>query len=265
MTVEMNMGTPARPMNEAEIRNVQEAQFSQYTFPYHHIPHFLPDGTGTRIQLLGWGFEYLCSQRDMKETVEGLNPKSVLEVGCGDGGMIGALDRSIPRRMGVDVCKEAIAFAKAFFSDVEFSAMDAAEVQETFDVVMAVEVLEHIPDHSVSRFLRILADRTKTGGHVFLSVPSNNIPLKEKHFRHYDEQRLRSELQASGVPLEIISLRHLYRPTRLAALYQKLTNNRLWSGELHPLRRLVWDHTWRAARTATKHDSRHLVAVMVKR
>ena len=262
MSATMDLPDPLQ--DTTRIRDVQEAQFSQYSFPYHHISGFLPDGTGSRLKLLDWGFEYLCSQRDMKQTVESLQPQSVLEVGCGDGGMIGALNRSIPRLVGVDVCKEAIAFAQAFHADIEFSAMDAADVTESFDVVMAVEVLEHIPDPLVARFLRVLSDRAKSGGHVFLSVPSSNIPVKEKHFRHYDEQRLRAELEAAGVPLKIKELRYLFRPTRLLACYRKLTCNRWWTGELHPLRRWIWKHTWRAAQGATKSNARHVIALLSK-
>lgn len=61
-------------------------------------------------------------------------------------------------------------------------AVDASKLNETFDVVTAIEVLEHIPDGEVGRFLRTLADRKHKRGPVSCCVTKINkerLSLKE--------------------------------------------------------------------------------------
>ena len=243
----------------------RDIQNKRYSYPYHHIPHFLEDGTAMRVRSLIWGFDYLCCLKDTKETVERWNPSSVLDVGCGDGAIIASLSTNIKKRVGVDLCKEAIQFARGFSPDIEFHVIDAADLKETFDVVMAVEVLEHIPDHEVTSFLDILSRRTKPGGHIYISVPSNNVPVNKKHFRHYDPGLLKNELQAAAIPFDILELRHFGSPARFEALYKRLTSNRLWTGEMHPLRRYIWKTVWAKARNPDPKTARHVIACLKKR
>ena len=157
-----------------------------YEFPYHHIPYFDGNGYGRRYRDLQWGFEYLCYLKYAKEIVESLRPSSVLDVGCGTGRFIGLLGDSIHRKVGVDLSERAIAFAKAFHAatkdaGIDFHATDASCIAGDFDVVTAIEVLEHIPDAEVPGFLQTLMSRAKSGGHVLLSVPTTNCPLNRKH------------------------------------------------------------------------------------
>jgi 2-polyprenyl-3-methyl-5-hydroxy-6-metoxy-1,4-benzoquinol methylase len=242
-----------------------QIQNKQYSYPYHHIPHFLEDGTAIRIRTLHWGFGYLSCLKEAKETVESWNPSSVLDVGCGDGAILASLSPDIKKRVGVDLCEEAIRFAQGFSPDLEFHVMNAAELQETFDVVMAVEVLEHIPDHEVIGFLRILSERTKPGGYIYLSVPSNNIPVNKKHFRHYDPDLLKEEIQAAEIQFDIISLRYFGSPARFEEVYERLTNNRLWIGEIHPLRRYIWKKVWSNAKSPNSKTARHIIMCLKKR
>ncbi len=105
--------------------------------------------------------------------VNGLAPSSILEVGCGEGYMLDALARGgvTAKLHGVDFSEPAIADARARLGErAELEARDARELADDgrqFDLVMMLEVLEHIPDPA--QMLPILERLTR--GHLLLSVP----------------------------------------------------------------------------------------------
>jgi 2-polyprenyl-3-methyl-5-hydroxy-6-metoxy-1,4-benzoquinol methylase len=237
-------------------------QENQYTFPYHHICYLDARNVGRTRRHLSWGLEYLCYQRHVQDLVQRLRPGSVLEVGCGDGFFIGQLDASIRRRVGVDLSERAISFAKAFAPSVEFRAIDVDAMTETFDVVAAIEVLEHIEDGEVGRFLRGLARRTKTGGAVVITVPTTNVPLVPKHHRHYDLGLLERQLEKSQAPLAVTNVEYIFRPTQVLRAYLGLTHNRVWSGEIRILERLAWQYVWDHLRVATSKTGSHMVVTL---
>ena len=200
-------------------------QDDKYHFPYHYIPYFDDNGVGVRSRTLFWGLEYLCYLAHIKELAYSLNPSSVLDVGCGDGFFVGMLDHGIVRRVGVDLSERAIRFAQAFHPDVKVRAVDACEPDEVFDLVVAIEVLEHVPDNQAGKFLRTLAERTSVGGHVILSVPTTVIPLKlnKKHYRHYDFELFKEQLASSEAQLEMVRVDYVYRSSRIIELCRRLS------------------------------------------
>lgn len=239
-------------------------QANQYIFPYHHIPHIDQDGYGSRCRYWKWGYEYLCYQLHIRDIVLKLAPLSVLDAGCGDGAFIGSLKDTVKTLAGCDPVQRAIQFAKAFNPQVEFYTSQVERVPGTFDVVAAIEVLEHLPPENVSHFLRSLAAKTRPGGHIVLSVPTTVMPLNPKHYRHYDMPTLKTELSAADVPLKIVLFEYVYRHSFLAKIYLWVTNNSLWSFELHLLRKVFWKYVWNRLRAADEKTGRHLVVVLRK-
>lgn len=241
-----------------------DMQEAQYEFPYHYIPHFTSTDTGRRHRMLGWGFEYLCYQRHIRETVLQFSPKSVLEVGCGDGYFIGSLGADVDRRVGADFSDKAIGFARAFHPEVRFYAGDASELEEEFDVVSAIEVLEHIPDEEVAQFLRVLFGRARPGGHVVISVPSVILPLNKKHFRHYTSELLHKQVLEAYPGAEVVSEQYVCRMPRWMRVYNKLTANRYWFIEIGVISDWVWRRLWQIHRVGDKNTGRHVVGVFRK-
>jgi SAM-dependent methyltransferase len=240
-------------------RSLQEGQ---YLFPYHHLPHFESDGRPLRSRRVGWGLEYLCYQRHIAALVGALRPTSVLEVGCGDGRFIGDLYAPGCARMGMDISEPAIAFARRFYPDVEFTAASSIGSVPTrlHDAVVSIEVIEHIPDELEAVFVASLFAQARIGGHVVLSTPSTNVPLNRKHYRHYDEARLRATLDASGAAYRIRSVEHVVPHGLLLKAYMRLTSNRYWFLEWRWLNAIVWRHLW-TNRIVDAASGAHLVVV----
>lgn len=243
---------------------LQDIQYRQYEFPYHHIPHLDERGEGHRIRTLKWGFEYLLYTNHIASMIGSFSPSSVLDVGCGDGYLLGNLG-NIPQRVGVDLNSHALSFARAFFPDVEFRNCDVSEISENFDVVCAIEVLEHVPDDAVSNFLQTITARLKPGGVLLISVPTKNMPLNPKHFRHYDTNLLRRQLEELLPDMSIEHEQFFYKRTFVENLYKAATQNPLIRGEIPLLRGYVWRHAKRQASAADLSNGLHLIAVLRKR
>ena len=198
------------------------------------------------------------------ESVIALTPSSVLEVGCGDGCFIGALGDRIANRVGADFSERAIGFARAFYPDVKFYAGDIGNISQAFDVVVAIEVLEHIPDNEVQVFLETLFARTLPGGHLLISVPSTVVPVNKKHYRHYSSDLLLKQVQAAQKDVEIVSLEHLCRVPLWMRLYDKLTINRYWTMEIKSISSWIWRIMWSRYRIAHYDAGRHVVGLFKK-
>lgn len=246
-------------MNQHEAA-LQEAQ---YEFPYHYIPTLIDRGAQPS-RALRWGFEYLCYQRHIVDAVCALSPAAVLEVGCGDGYFIGSMGSSVPHRVGADFSEKAIAFARAFHPDVHFHVGDASAIDQQFDVVAAIEVLEHIPDDQVTNFLSVLFERAKPGGHVLISVPSVVLPLNKKHFRHYSEELLHSQVTEAVPNSECMGIEHICRVPRWMSLYNRLTMNRYWTIDVSAISSWLWRRLWTKHRVADAATGRHVIGLFRK-
>lgn len=101
-----------------------------------------------------------------------LAPRSLLDVGCGEGYVLQALQRrGLDCELnGIDRSEEAIRAAQGRVSQGKLRVEDALSLVnrgERYDVVMMLEVLEHIADPA--RMLPILYALSRR--HVVLSVP----------------------------------------------------------------------------------------------
>lgn len=112
-------------------------------------------------------------KRQALSLVERAGPASILEVGCGEGYMLDALSLGgvTATLTGVDFSAEAIADARQRLgARAQFEQRDARELADDgrqFDMVMMLEVLEHIPDPA--QMLPILERLTRR--YLLLSVP----------------------------------------------------------------------------------------------
>jgi 2-polyprenyl-3-methyl-5-hydroxy-6-metoxy-1,4-benzoquinol methylase len=247
-------------MMKLEREDKFQIQDTQYQFPYHYLAHLEESGHVRTSRRLRWGREYLCYLLFLVERIRGSSPRSMLDVGCGDGRLLGLVGDEVTRRVGIDLSGRAIAFARAFHPHLDFRVADAAALSESFEVVTAIEVLEHIPDDAIGGFLRAVTDRAVLGGKVVISVPTSNLPVNEKHYRHYDRALLLEQVCASGAALELERVDYVYRQPRWLKVLQRAMDNRLFRVEIASVERLLWRHTWENLRQAGPRDAHHLVA-----
>lgn len=96
------------------------------------------------------------------------------------------------------------AFARAFNPSGEFCVGDLAEVEykEEFDIVTAIDILEHIKPDKIPIWIDKLCRALKPGGRLLISVPSINIPVQEKHYQHFTEAKLVEMFEAVCRPVK---------------------------------------------------------------
>ena len=98
-------------------------------------------------------------------------PQSLLDAGCGEGHAIEQLGSLIPLRyVGIDANPACVAWCKERFPGREFSQQSVLALpyaDQSFDVVLCMEVLEHLDDPAAA--VRELSRVAKVG--VVLSVP----------------------------------------------------------------------------------------------
>jgi 2-polyprenyl-3-methyl-5-hydroxy-6-metoxy-1,4-benzoquinol methylase len=243
---------------------MKKIQENQYKFPYHHIPYLDNNGFFLRYRSLSWSFKYFCYLLHIKNKVESFGPKNVLDVGCGDGRLLGVLDKDI-RKTGVDFSKKAIAFASAFHPEIEFLYKDARGVEKEFDVVIAMEVLEHIPVKEVSNFLKTLDGRVARGGHCLISVPTTVQPLNKKHYRHYDLELFKKQLAEAEITMKIKSVEYVYKEPLWLKLYIKLTINHFWIVSFKKIENIIWKHVWKKLKITNKKNGHCMVVTLQKK
>jgi SAM-dependent methyltransferase len=140
---------------------------------------------------------------------------TVLEIGCGRGGFGARLAQRYDY-LGIEPDKASYAVARK-----RISAAGAGEVQniasgtlgdQTFDLVCAFEVLEHIEDDMTA--VKEWASRVRAGGWLMLSVPADQYrygPWDELvgHYRRYDPSELTKLLANCGL-IDIVVFRYDY-------------------------------------------------------
>jgi SAM-dependent methyltransferase len=131
-------------------------------------------------------------------------PLDVLEIGCGIGGVIGAL-RRIPnlRLTGSEIYIPGLRYARARMPDVSFIQLDATDIpfREEFDAIGAFDVLEHIDDDE--RVMREAHDALRANGLLIVTVPQyqwmwSNLDEIVHHKRRYSRRELSEKLRRSG-------------------------------------------------------------------
>lgn len=102
----------------------------------------------------------------------------IIEFGCGTGYMI-----TFPLRkmgydiIGVDIDKKSIAYGGEIFQKEgldlnNLKDVDIASLDITADVIIASEVLEHIPSEEMDETLEMLYSKLRPGGKILVTVPN---------------------------------------------------------------------------------------------
>lgn len=146
--------------------------------------------------------------------------RRLLEVGCGTGYVLAALRRGLPDTevAGAELYPEGLEVARERLPGVPLFQLDARGVpfSETFDVVGAFDVLEHIDDDEAA--LAGLRRAVRPGGGIVLTVPQHPrlwSPADDfgAHQRRYRRDELVDKVHAAGFrPVRVTSFVSLLLP-----------------------------------------------------
>lgn len=132
----------------------------------------------------------------------------ILEAGCGTGGNLVLLE-SLGQVSAFEPHETALRIARSRYPNMVIEAgqlPDALPYEEaSFDLVAALDVLEHVSDDRSS--LRALVRQARPGGYIIVSVPTHPILFgshdrRLHHVRRYGLTELRTLLDVPGCTLE---------------------------------------------------------------
>ncbi len=125
-------------------------------------------------------------RRLLLAALRGIAFRNALDVGCGPGEGLLALQRAFPtaRLCGADFASETIAANRSRMPGIRFELLDVAKASlaEQFELVVCSEVLEHLQDRAVA--FRHLAQMVAPGGHLLVTCPTGKLFPTEAHFGH---------------------------------------------------------------------------------
>ena len=136
---------------------------------------------------------------------------SLLDIGCGEGRFLREVSQLYPEKrfVGLDYSTRAINLAKAFNPQLDYRCINILkeEFVERFDVVTAIEVLEHIPINELDFFIDRIITSLRPNSTFILTVPHKNVPLEDKHYQHFTSNSLKELLsdkfsQISFIPFD---------------------------------------------------------------
>lgn len=169
---------------------------------------------------------FVARRQILRRLVEQLVPPetgaTLIDVGCGTGGNIGAFADAY-NCLGIDTSADAIRWAGKRFPSVRFiegvAPADIDEPMRTADLVMLNDVLEHVADDY--GLLTDLVEAMRPGAHLLLTVPADRRLWSEHdvsfgHFRRYTLSRLQRVWRDLNVDVRLVSHfnSRLYLPVR---------------------------------------------------
>lgn len=241
----------------------QKIQEDQYQFPYHYIPQFQNEKFQQNYNF-SWGYEYLSYLYFTMEKIKEIAPSSLLDVGCGDGRFLHEVNKqlSIANLLGVDYSQKAIDLAKILNPSILFIAGDIKNRElskNKFDCITLIETLEHIPPEETKDFLIGVKNFLKPEGRLILTVPSDNVPVTPKHYRHFNETSLKETIKDS---FEIEKIFYLNRIDSLRFNFLKrLLTNPLFICNLQFIKNKAYQFYIKNCLEASKNNAGRILAI----
>jgi SAM-dependent methyltransferase len=153
--------------------------------------------------------------------------KCVLEVGCGDGHLLGILQAEGARAVGVDASEKALEIARAHGYTALHGYVRRGERVPggPFDAFVSNDVIEHVPD--IKDFLQGVAANLVPGGVGLVETPSLEKVLETRrfydfmqdHLAYFTQETLRRAFELSG--FDVLSIERNRDAENLTAIVRK--------------------------------------------
>ena len=178
--------------------SIDTVQSGEYSFPYHYIPS--PKAYLKLSKSWVYSASYIAALNLTKKWLGPLLEANKLtrhrhmDYGCGDAGFLYALNQDSEFKGidfdGIDIDERALRWGKVFSSDIQNINLMCGSLlnldTDTYDSGTLIEVFEHIPIDEAPDFVNGISRSLKKNSMLFVTVPSTEIPVSEKHYRHFD-------------------------------------------------------------------------------
>ena len=175
--------TPARAKdNIAAHYDLGNAFYEQWLDETMSYSSALFDGTGNSLEA--------AQRRKIEKVLEAAEVKkgkTVLEIGCGWGGVAEAAGKLGARLRGITLSAEQLAFAKMRMAKhkledkVELAFEDYRDTKGVFDAIASVEMIEAVGEAHWPAYFKTLYERLKPGGVAAIQ----GITIREDNFEGY--------------------------------------------------------------------------------
>lgn len=105
------------------------------------------------------------------ETLEEMNFKTLLDVGCGSGGFLGELAHKQPHveTLGIDLSPVMIEMTNA--KGLNAQCIDLCKLEGKFDVITAIfDMVNYLDKKNLKRFLGCIEEHLEEGGHFIFDI-----------------------------------------------------------------------------------------------
>lgn len=240
----------------------ENIQTNEYWLPYHYIPRY-EDGFFTQVYNFCWGFEYISLMDFVKNNLP-QKYDSHLDFGCGDGRLLNYIYGNNECRhnlMGIDLDERAIIYAKLLNNNsIKYICDDICSLQEKFDIISCVEVIEHIPPRILPDVINCLHNKLVEGGRLILTVPSTNFPVSKKHYQHFSPDTLSKTLRV----FRDVKINYLISHNFWYVFIMKLMSNRFFILNNKFLIKKLYNIYREKVVKATEGNAVHLTAICYK-
>ena len=248
-------------MNEKDL--IQE---EQYDFPYHFIPEIEGSGAIVTSRFLQWSMMYLSYITFVRDEVLRTEARDILDVGCGDGRMVYELARKDPRRkyLGIDISERALHFARGFSPKSEFQVFDiiSSPLPVQYDACTYIETIEHIEPGQIKTMVKNIAASLKSGGVMYLTTPTTNLPTADKHYQHFTKEKIEEYI---GEYFTIAEVRYFNVENWLAKLLARLLVNKLFTVNPSSYRKAIFALYMKYCFVGTEQTGSRIYVKAVKR
>ncbi len=147
------------------------------------------------------------TRRLMLRMTNDLNPRSICDIGCGEGSLLAALHKAHigAELAGIEVAENAARLARNRLPGANIAVADiaATALVRTFDLVVCADVIEHIADDE--RALANMAGMLARGGRLVVATLQGRMRRFEAdigHQRNYAPGELAAKIAGAGLTIE---------------------------------------------------------------